>query len=112
MPYIQTTTNIEITKEQELSLKAKYAQAVQLIGKSQAYLMLGFNDKCSMYFGGEGNEPIAFVEVKCFGKAGGDLCKLTKEICNIIFEELGIAQDKIYVKYEFVENWGWNGSNF
>lgn len=113
MPYIQTTTNISITKSQELSLKEKYAQAVSIIGKSEAYLMLGFNPNCSMYFGGDGNNPIAFVEVKFFGKSTADkLDRLTAEICKAVSSELGISPDKIYVKYEEVENWGWNGMNF
>ncbi|MEE0859797.1 MAG: phenylpyruvate tautomerase MIF-related protein [Acutalibacteraceae bacterium] len=113
MPYINTTTNIKITKEKELSIKAKYAQAVSIIGKSETYLMLGFNDECSMYFAGNGDEPIAFVEVKFFGKSTSDkLDKLTGEICNIVSEELNISPSKIYVKYEEVQHWGWNGHNF
>ena len=43
MPYINTTTNISISKEQELKIKSRYSEAVSLIGKSEAYLMLGFN---------------------------------------------------------------------
>lgn len=113
MPYINTTTNIKITNEQEINLKSKYAQAVSVIGKSEAYLMLGFNDNCHMYFGGNGSNPIAFVEVKFFGTASSEkLNKLTAQICTAVSDELGIAQNKIYVKYEPVENWGWNGSNF
>ena len=113
MPYINTTTNINITKEQEKNIKARYAQAVSVIGKSEAYLMLGFNSGTSMYFGGGNSSPLAFVEVKFFGKSTDDkLNALTAEICKIISEELDIAPDKTYVKYEAVENWGWNGRNF
>ena len=113
MPYINTTTNINITKEQEQNIKARYAQAVSVIGKSEAYLMLGFNSGTSMYFGGDNSSPLAFVEVKFFGKSTDDkLNTLTAEICKIISEELNISPDKTYVKYEAVENWGWNGRNF
>lgn len=113
MPFINTTTNINITKEQEQILKARYARAISLIGKSEAYLMLGFNSNCSMYFAGDNSSSIAFVEVKFLGTATADkLNTLTGEICRILFEELNIAKDKIYVKYEAVESWGWNGKNF
>ena len=37
---------------------------------------------------------------------------LTGSICKIINEELDVPYDKIYVKYEEVEYWGWNGRNF
>ena len=66
-----------------------------------------------MYFQGNQDGPTAFVEVKVYGGASPDaFTKLTGEICNIYQEELGIPQNRIYVKYEAVENWGWNGSNF
>ncbi len=113
MPYINTTTNIDITKEQEEIIKARYAKAVSIIGKSEAYLMLGFNSEVSMYFAGKSNSPLAFVEVKFLGSSTSDkLSALTGEICKILSEELNIAPDKIYVKYEPVEHWGWNGANF
>ena len=34
------------------------------------------------------------------------------EICKIFDEVLGISPDHVYVKYEAVSNWGWNGGNF
>ena len=113
MPYINTTTNINITTKQEEIIKARYAQAVSIIGKGEAYLMLGFNSGVSMYFGGKNNSPLAFVEVKFLGSSTADkLSALTGEICKILSEELNIAPDKIYVKYEPTEHWGWNGANF
>lgn len=50
------------------------------------------------------------MEVKIYGSASKTAMeKMTEEICNIYEEELGIAKNRIYVKYEEVENWGWNG---
>lgn len=113
MPYISTTTNVQITNEKELSLKSKYAQAISIIGKSESYLMLGFNPNCSMYFAGNSESPMAFVEVKFLGKSTPTkLNSLTAELCKIISDELDIEQSKIYIKYEEVEYWGWNGNNF
>ncbi|WP_172679092.1 phenylpyruvate tautomerase MIF-related protein, partial [Clostridium paraputrificum] len=55
----------------------------------------------------------AFVEIKVFGRASKEAFdKVTSEVCKIYEEELGIPQNKIYIKYEEVENWGWNGKNF
>ncbi len=113
MPYINTTTNINITKEQEEIIKSRYAKAISVIGKSEAYLMLGFNSGVSMYFSGNNDSPLAFVEVKFLGSSTADkLNALTGEICKIISEELNISPDKIYVKYEPTQHWGWNGANF
>ena len=114
MPFIGSKVSVKISKEKEESIKKKLGEAIQLIpGKSETFLMIGFEDEYSLYFGGEKLEKGAFVEVKIFGKASKDSYdKLTAEICNIYEKELDIPQNKIYVKYEEVQNWGWNGKNF
>ncbi len=114
MPFISTKTNIEITKEREDSIKLKLGKAIELVpGKSEAWLMLAFEDKVSMYFKGQGDKPMAFVEVKLFGGASAVVYdKLTAAITKILNEELGVDPAQIYVKYEEVKNWGWNGGNF
>ena len=113
MPYIQTTTTVDISKEQELALKKGYAKAVSIIGKSEKYLMLGFQPKMSMYFSGNADEPTAFIEVKFFGKSTDEkLSLLTAEICKLIANVLNISPTRIYVKYEEVSHWGWSGYNF
>lgn len=114
MPFINSKISVKITKEQEELIKSKLGKAISIIpGKSENWLMVGFEDEYKLYFKGEKFEKIAFVEVKIFGHANSeDFEKLTKEICNIYEEVLGIPQDKIYIKYEEVSEWGWNGSNF
>jgi hypothetical protein len=114
MPFIQTKVNVKIEKEQEQRIKEKLGKAISLIpGKSENWLMLNFEDQCNMYFKGSNQKPLAFVEVKLYGKASSDAYnKLTAAICDILQEELNIASDCCYVKYEEVANWGWNGSNF
>ena len=114
MPFINSKVNIKILPEQETQLKTKLGKAIELIpGKSESWLMLAFEDDCKLYFKGEKSYKIAYVEVKVFGaedKVAFE--KMTASICEIYNEVLGIAPDKIYVKYETVSNWGWNGKNF
>lgn len=114
MPFIGSKVSVKISKEKEEIIKKKLGEAIKLIpGKSETFLMVGFEDNYSLYFGGEKLEKGAFIEVKIFGKSSKDAYDaLTAEICNIYEKELNIPQDKIYVKYEEVANWGWNGKNF
>ncbi|MDS0524244.1 phenylpyruvate tautomerase MIF-related protein [Clostridium sp. SHJSY1] len=114
MPFIGSKVSVKISKEKEEVIKEKLGKAIELIpGKSEKFLMVGFEDEYSLYFAGEKLEKGAFVEVKIFGKASKDAYdKLTKSICNIYEEELEIPQNKIYIKYEEVSDWGWNGRNF
>lgn len=114
MPFINTKVNVPISKEQEETLKSKFGKAISIIpGKSESWLMLNFEDNCRMYFRGDGDTPTAFVEVKIFGGANGnDYEKLTSTITEIISDVIKIAPDRIYIKYEEVEYWGYNGHNF
>lgn len=114
MPYINTKTTVAISLKQREAIKQKLGKAIELIpGKSESWLMVSFEDNSIMYFKGSNAKPLAYVEVKIFGKATADAYRnLTKEITNIINAELSIQPDCIYVKYEEVDTWGWNGNNF
>lgn len=114
MPFINSKLSMKITKDEEETIKSKLGKAIELIpGKSENWLMVGFEDEYSLYFKGIASEKIAFIEVKIFGSASKSAYdKLTSAICDIYNEVLSIPKDKIYVKYEEVSTWGWNGSNF
>lgn len=114
MPFIDSKVSVKISKEQEIELKTKLGKAIETIpGKSESWLMTGFQDEYHLYFRGDDSVPMAFVEVKVFGGENkAAFSKMTGEICRIFDEVLGIPADHIYVKYEAVSSWGWNGSNF
>lgn len=114
MPMISTKTNVTISPEQELTLKSKLGEAISILsGKSERWLMLSFEDKCRLYFQGNNSNPIAYVEVKAFGRIDySQSNKLTAKICEIFGDVLDIDASNVYIKYEEVEMWGWNGGNF
>ncbi len=113
MPFINSKVNVKITNEQEMEIKSLLGEAIRTIpGKSEQWLMLGFEDECKLYFRGDNSNPIAFVDVSVYGcenKSAFD--QLTGKICEIYNKVLGISPDHIYVKYQAVSNWGWNGGN-
>ncbi|MGN1338806.1 MAG: phenylpyruvate tautomerase MIF-related protein [Oscillospiraceae bacterium] len=113
MPFINTKYSQSITQEQEETLKSELGKAIAIIGKSENWLMVGFEQNCTLYFAGEKSEKIAFVDVSMYGGASASSCNMmTKEICRIYGNVLGVPADKIYVKYTATDNWGWNGGNF
>lgn len=114
MPFINTKVNVKITVEQEKELKKKLGKAIELIpGKSESWLMISFEDECNLYFQGDNSCKIAYVEVKVFGEENKTaFANMTGAICDIFGDVLKIEPDKIYVTYEAVTNWGWNGNNF
>ena len=114
MPFINSKINVKISKEQEETIKSRLGKAIELIpGKSESWLMVGFEDEYHLYFKGDNANKIAFVEVKVFG--GEDKAtfeKMTEAVCDIYQDVLGIDPANVYVKYEAVTNWGWNKKNF
>lgn len=114
MPFINSKVTVKLTDEKKDVIKKKLGEAISIIpGKSESWLMVGFEDEYTLYFKGNQNAPAAFVEVKIFGSASHNAYnQLTARICSIFNSELGIPEDRIYVKYEEVSEWGWNGSNF
>ncbi len=114
MPYINTTVNTTVTKEAQTAIKTRLGKAISLIpGKTEEWLMLSFNENKDMYFRGSNEKPLAYVTVSLFGSASDSAYDaLTAEITEIVGEELAIEPSCIYVKYEEINHWGWNGVNF
>lgn len=114
MPYIDSKVTVTLSEEKKEKLKSELGKIITLIpGKSESYLMLGFEDNYSLYFKGKKLDFGAFVEVKIFGSAEkAALSNVTKEICALFLRELNIPSDCVYIKYEEVSNWGYNGFNF
>lgn len=114
MPYINSRVSTAMTAAQRVSVKEKLGRAISIIpGKSEEWLMLELADGCDLYFQGKKAQPSAFVEVKVFGTIPENcLDELTGAICEIYEQDLQIQKDHVYVKYEEIDKWGWNGSNF
>jgi len=114
MPMIQTKVNVPISAEQEITLKEKFADAITCFpGKTEAWLMLSFEDNCRMFFKGENNKPMAYLEVALLGTVdAGASSAMSGKICTALKEILSISPDCVYIRYIGAEHWGWNGSNF
>ena len=114
MPFINAKVSVAISQEQEKQLKERLGQAIAVIpGKSEQWLMTGFQDNYHLYFRGDNSQPAAFIEVQIYGNSNpAAFDKLTGEITRIFNDILKIAPDHIYIKYSPTSDWGWNGSNF
>lgn len=114
MPFINSKVTVTLDQAKKENIKAQLGKAIELLpGKSENWLMVGFEDNYDLYFQGNQDGATAFVEVKLFGKASPQAYNaMTAKISEIYMEELGISASRIYVTYEEVDNWGWNGSNF
>lgn len=113
MPMIDSKITVPVSEEKKDILKAEFGKAVSVLGKSESYLMVGFEDNYSLYFGGKKLEKGAFVSVQLLGDVDSEASsRMSAEICGILSRELGIPGDKVYITYSGFKNWGWNGGNF
>ena len=101
MPFINSKISVALTDAQEQEIKSRLGQAITAIpGKSESWLMVGFEPEYKLYFRGSKDQPMAMVEVSVYGSENPSaFSKLT-------------GSDHVYVKYQAVANWGWNGGNF
>ncbi len=113
MPFIDSKITVKVSDEKKEVLKAKLGAAASIIGKSERYVMIGFDDEYTLYFAGNKMEKAAYVSVDIFGGSNSPSSDaMTAKICEIYEEELGIPASNIYVEYRATTDWGWNGGNF
>lgn len=111
MPFINIRTNAPVTDNKKLAIKSALGELTAIIGKSEQWLMVGFENQTYMYFRGE-TVPMAMIEVSMYGGASPEaLNELTKQITTLISDTLYIDDTRIYVSYMMTPYWGWNGSN-
>lgn len=113
MPFIRTTTNCPVAKSTADKITAACGQAITLLrGKTEEWLMVEVTGDKNLYFKGT-DEPCAIAEVQILGKANpSELENLTDAMTQILSSALDVPSDRIYVRYEEVTYWGWNGANF
>ena len=114
MPFIDLKTTAKITLDKEEILRKEFGKIITLIpGKTERWLMLNFSGDCRMAFAGTADNDTAYVNVELLGSASDAVYdKLTKAICDTVSDTLGVPYNRIYVKYEECEHWGYAGENF
>jgi len=114
MPYIEAKLSIKLDENQKNELQTKLANAVSsAFSKPNSYIMTNIEDEKSLYMGGEKVEKGAYIVVKCLGSIAKPSCQAaTKEICATLINDYGLNGSNIYVTYNPVNLWGWNGSMF
>ena len=114
MPFIETKTSKEISLSQEAKMRRELGSAIEIFkGKSEAWLMLSFVGGARMAFKGETEPECAMISVELLGKAtSAEYDAFTKAVTEIASDALGLAPDRIYVKYTEYAHWGYNGENF
>ena len=113
MPLIDSKITLKLTDGQKEELKAGFGKLIATLNKPESYLMVGIEDAYDLWFGGSRLDRGAYVAVSLLGDAT-KACyeQMTKQVCELMADQLGIPGKAVYVTYHPVKDWGWNGSNF
>lgn len=109
MPFVDLNVSVQISPEQEHSLKAEMARIVETIfGKSEKSLMLRFQDNCRMWCRGANDKAVAFVHVHLYGSSGNiDNEAFGLAVMELLENELGIGHKEVFIKLVEDQNWFW-----
>lgn len=113
MPFIDSKITVSVDDATKEAIKSELGKAISILHKPESYLMVGIKDEYDLYFAGKKLDKGAFVSVQCYGKpSAADTDRMTARICEIYQDLLGIPGSNIYITYQGIGDWGWNGSNF
>ena len=86
-------------------------RAIGLVpGKSEAYLLLDFEDNCRLWLRGKKNAPTAYMEAAIFGNEGhSGYAAFAAEVTRIFADVLGIAPENCYIRFEDIAAWAVGG---
>ena len=114
MPLLKLETTVVLTEDQRQALLASLSKIVaETIGKPQQYVMVAAGQAAMQMSGSPGNA--AFVDVRSIGGLTGEVNrKLSKKVCELLHESLGIPPNRVYLNFTDVQasHWGWNGNTF
>lgn len=111
MPYLKIQTNLPVPrKSRRLVLQEASALVSHELEKPEDFVMVALEADTPMIFGGT-DDPVAFLELKAVGLPVKRTRQLSRILCEMIREHLGIKKDRVYVKFIDVKHgmWGWKG---
>ena len=111
MPYLKIQTNTPLTAEATQALLAKASRTVaSQLGKPENYVMVALEPPTPMLFAGS-DAPLAYLELKSIGLPEGKTAALSKALCELMAQETGVKQDRVYIEFANAKGalWGWDG---
>jgi phenylpyruvate tautomerase PptA (4-oxalocrotonate tautomerase family) len=114
MPYLKIQTNQACPEAACQTLMQNASRLVaDKLGKPESYVMVAMDPPRPMLFAGD-DGPTAYLELKSIGLPANQTRELSAALCNLVSDELGVDQNRIYIEFaDAARNmWGWNGATF
>ena len=62
MPFIDSKITVKMSEQKKENIKMRLGEVISILGKSETYLMVGFEDGYSLYMGGRKLEKGAYYK--------------------------------------------------
>ncbi len=109
MPFIRTTTNVNLDEVQERSLREGTAELVkEILGKDPVRMMTVYEGGMHLCRGSYENKdvPAAFVECKFFGGGGYEVFEQFDQAMHELYQKILLIEPmNLYIKYEVINGW-------
>lgn len=115
MPFINTKTNIALSRKQKELAKTALADCVAAMNPEWTkVLMADFEDNCALSFAGDSIRPCAIVQINLLEKAAATvpapvLEKVLTAVTEVISKTFVIDADQIMVYYNYSPCWALGG---
>src|ERR1035441_6051627 len=108
MPLLKLETTVVLSEDKRKALLASLSKTVaEIIGKPEQYVMVTVGQAAMLMAGNPG--AAAFVDVRSIGGLTNDVNrKLSRKVCKLLNESLGVPEDRVYLNFTEVQasNWG------
>jgi len=115
MPLITLHTSSHVSDQQRNALLVSLSKTLsEGTGKPEKYVMVTINEQGAIMLAGKTGEA-ALIDIRGIGGFSREVNRnLTRSLCELLKDTLGLAPDRIYITFTDVpaQNWGWNGSTF
>ena len=114
MPYfaIQTNQPLDDTAKADL-LKSASAFIAELLGKSEAYVMVALDAGVPLSFGASRN-PAAYVALRSIGLPTERCSEFAAKISHFLEATLQISKERVFIDFANLhrDRFAWNGKTF
>ena len=114
MPFVQARISKDLSDSEKTALQKELTAIVKdELHKPAGFIMVGIEAGYNLWLGENRLENGAMISVQQFGSANRDAYNaITQRICDCLKKNLGTPSDKVYVTFQSINEWGWNGQLF
>ena len=114
MPMVDASISVKLDESQDALVHEALTQAAaSALGKPAMYVMVQVQDGASLFMGGRRLEKGAYIHVRSFGSISRSAAEsFASKATEFLSSKLGLDPAGIYVSFEGISLWGWQGSLF